>query len=43
MANQKYCNKADVYSLGMIMWSILAESLPFAEITAIWNLAPKYA
>jgi len=41
MSGQKYCNKADVYSLGLIMWSMLAERLPFSEITAIWNLAPK--
>lgn len=41
MSGAKYCAQADVYSYGLIMWAMLAERLPFQEITAIWNLPPK--
>jgi len=38
ISNQKYTEKADVYSFGIIIWELLARKVPFAEMEFLWEI-----
>lgn len=35
LANQRYSNKADVYSFGMVMWECCARQVPFEGLNGV--------
>eukprot|EP01102_Stenamoeba_stenopodia_P014052 TRINITY_DN4636_c0_g2_i1.p1 TRINITY_DN4636_c0_g2~~TRINITY_DN4636_c0_g2_i1.p1 ORF type:complete len:1322 (+),score=264.84 TRINITY_DN4636_c0_g2_i1:1203-5168(+) len=38
ISKQKYTEKADVYSFGIIIWELLARKVPFAEMEFLWEI-----
>jgi serine/threonine protein kinase len=35
LANQRYSNKADIYSFGMVMWECCARQVPFEGLNGV--------
>jgi serine/threonine protein kinase len=39
LANQRYTERADVYSYGIVLWELLTRQCPFGELSPVQTAA----